>query len=85
MLNYLYITRAAALDAGLTHEGTLFGVPAWFDGDGDYVSMATPKLPILHAWCWLADKCFDLATYFMSADAVLESPISVKRRIPLEA
>lgn len=78
MLNYIYITAAAALDAGLTHEGKLFGVPAWFDGDDDgQIAMATPKVPILHVWCMLADSLYEMASRFMPADAVLVSPIKV--------
>lgn len=78
----IYITKAGALAAGLTHEGTLFGVPAWFadDGSGD-ISMATPKFVPLRAWCWLADQACELATYFMRADQVLASPITVTGRI----
>ncbi len=84
MLHYLYITRATALDAGLTHEGTLFGVPAWFDGDDDErISMATPKIPVLHLWCMLCDSLYEMASRFFSEDFVLVSPITVTRRIPL--
>jgi hypothetical protein len=82
MFDWLYITKTRALKSGLTHEGTLFGVPAWFAGDDDgEVAMATPKIPALHAWCWLADKCFELASYVTPADMVLVSPITIKNRI----
>ena len=82
MFGYIYITEAHARDAGLTHKGTLFGVPAWFAGDGDgEFCMATPKMPILHLWCWLADKCFDIAADFTPADMVLVSPIMISGRI----
>ncbi|WOH61920.1 hypothetical protein [Bradyrhizobium sp. BWC-3-1] len=80
--DYLYITKARALAVGLTHEGTLFGVPAWFaDVSDERVGAATPKAPLLNAWCWLADKSFDLAAYFIPAGRVLVSPIHVKGRI----
>jgi hypothetical protein len=78
----IYISKKAALAGGLTHEGTLFGVPAWFAGDDDgEICMATPKFVPFHAWCWLADKAYGIASYFMSSDSVLVSPIDVIRKI----
>lgn len=81
MLDFIYITKARALESGLTHEGSLYGVPAWFAEDNGDVAMATPKVPLLHAWCWLADKCFDLAAHFITDDTVLVSPIHITGRI----
>ena len=83
MVELIYITRDHAKAAGLTHEGTLFGVPAWFEGndeDSD-VTMATPNVPLLHAWCWLADKFYAFGAMLIPADAVLRSPITIKNRI----
>lgn len=82
MLDYIYITEARARESGLTHRGTLFGVPAWFAGDvnGD-VCMATPKAPLLHAWCWLCDKAYDMAASLTPAGMVLASPITIRGRI----
>ena len=77
MLHWIYITKACALEVGMTHEGTLFGVPAWFQGDDDECSMATPKIPALHAWCMFADFCYATAAFFMPSDGVLVSPITV--------
>lgn len=79
MIEFIYITRATAKAAGLTHEGTLFGVPAWFQGDDEDadVTMATPKVPLLHAWCWLADKFYEFGAMLIPADQVLRSPIHV--------
>lgn len=78
----IYISKSEALSAGLTHEGTLYGVPAWFadDGSGE-IAAATPKLVPLRFWCWLADHAYELATYFMRSDQMLESPIKVTKRI----
>lgn len=82
MPDWLYITKARALESGLTHEGRLFGVPAWFDGDDDgEVSMATPKIPALHLWCMLVDGLMEAASYLIPADAVLVSPITITGRI----
>jgi hypothetical protein len=82
MIALIYIGRATAKAAGLTHEGTLFGVPAWFAGDDDgELSMATPKVPLLHAWCWLADKFYAFGAMLIPADAELRSPIHITNRI----
>jgi hypothetical protein len=82
MPDWLYITKARALESGLTHEGRLFGVPAWFDGESDAaVAIATPKIPALHAWCMLGDCLMELASYVLPADAVLASPITITGRI----
>jgi hypothetical protein len=81
MPDWLYITKARAIESGMTHEGSLFGVPAWFEGDDNECVMATPKVPMLNAWCWFADKCFELASLFILSDAVLVSPIAVKNKI----
>lgn len=72
MLELIYISKSMALDAGLTHEGTLYGVPAWFDGDEHSEdAMATPKIPLLHLWCLLGDLVFYLACYLMPPDCEL--------------
>lgn len=82
MVELIYITREMAKGAGLTHEGTLFGVPAWFDdSDDEDLFMATPKIPLLHAWCWLADKFYAFGSMLIPADAVLRSPIRITNKI----
>jgi hypothetical protein len=74
----LYITKRQALDAGLTHEGKLFGVPAWFGEDDGHICMATPKIPLLHVWCMFCDALYELASYFLHGHQVLTSPIHIK-------
>ena len=81
LLDLIYISRDRAQEIGLTHEGTLFGVPAWFAGDDEEIAMATPKVPVLHAWCWFADRCFELAAFFTPSHVELVSPIRITRRI----
>lgn len=81
MPTWLYISRADALAAGLTHKGSLFGVPAWLAGEDGEVSMATPKIPALHAWCMLCDAVLELMSYFMPSDSILVSPITITGRI----
>lgn len=77
----LYITRQEALNAGLTHEGTLFGVPAYLAITSDYVVSGTPKVPVLVLWCMFADALYELASYFLRGHQVLQSPIRIERRI----
>ncbi len=76
----LYITKAEALEMGFTHEGTLFGIPAWFESERDDAGIA-PKFQPFQLWCWFADRCYEAATIFMRADQVLASPIRVTGRI----
>lgn len=78
-----YITKKEAIEMGFTHEGRLFGVPAWFRGDCEGAEFATavPKFIPLTLWCWLADKAFELAANFIPHDKTLVSPIRVTGRI----
>lgn len=76
-----YITKREALAAGLTHEGKLFGMPAWFGEDNGQICMATPKVPILHIWCMFCDALYELASYFLHGHNVLRSPIHIERPI----
>ncbi|HEY1035526.1 MAG TPA: hypothetical protein VGE09_11155 [Pseudoxanthomonas sp.] len=87
--DHLYLTRARAIALGFTHEGTLFGVPAWMrDVDGDPARdpiIACPKVPLLQLWAMLADAAYASATWFMFEDQVLPIPIRVLGKIPAEA
>ncbi len=76
----VYITKEDALGMGFTHEGYLFGVPAWFDGAGDDAGI-TPKFIPFQYWCWLADKACEFATLFMREDQGFHTPIRITGRI----
>lgn len=78
----LYITRARALELGATHEGTLFGVSAWFFGDDEDAPVCGPKVPALVLWTLFADAAYETATFFLPADQFIEAPIRITRRIP---
>lgn len=84
-LDFVYITRRRALELGFTHEGTLFGVSAWMMDVTTERLIACPKVPVLQVLTLIADGILKLATYFMSADQMIEAPIRVKRRIQLGA
>lgn len=78
MLSLIYITRAQALAFGFTHEGTLFGVPAWMrDGDSVHDCYACPKVPVLQAWALFADSLYEFASWFMWEDQSLQTPIHI--------
>lgn len=81
MRQLIYITEQEALEAGMTHEGRLFGAPAWLRVDSDDQVTGTPKVPVLHLWCWVADLAMELKACFFYVDEVVESPISIGRRI----
>lgn len=77
----MIVTRKAAIAAGMTHEGTLFGVPAWLKEESADLVWGCPKFLPLQVWCWLADKAFELFSYVVPEDMVLVAPIRLKRRI----
>lgn len=77
----LYITKKEAIKAGLTHEGTLYGVPAWFGEDDGVMVMATPKIPLLTLWTLFADAMYELASFFLRGHQVLRSPIHIEKAI----
>jgi hypothetical protein len=76
-----YITKKQALKAGLTHEGKLFGVPAYFGTDYGHAVTATPKVPVLNLYCLLADALYEFASYFLHGHHVLHTPIKIERPI----
>ncbi|HFT6991394.1 hypothetical protein ACL5HQ_13755 [Stenotrophomonas maltophilia] len=65
----------------MTHEGRLFGVPAWLREDSDTQVTASPKVPVLHLWCMAVDLVLEIAAAFVQEDRTLESPITLGRRI----
>lgn len=76
----IYVDKATALEIGMTHEGTLYGMPAWLAKSGDNFN-ATPKFPITIAWIWPVDRLYDLVSYFMREDQWMETPIRMTRAI----
>ncbi|TAA45650.1 hypothetical protein [Pseudoxanthomonas winnipegensis] len=81
---WLYVTESAAIASGLTHEGRLFGCPAWLRLDSEEHVVGTPKVPALAVWCCVVDRAMDLATCFLSADTVVVTPITVGRLLRKE-
>ncbi len=79
LLPALYVRETVAIANGMTHEGRLFGVPAWLRVDGDDQVTGTPKVPALHLWCLLIDLSLEVASCFMREDQVLASPITIGR------
>jgi hypothetical protein len=81
-LHLLYLPRRVAIEYGMTHEGWLFGVPAWIaQGSHNNELIAVPKIQILQLWALLADAVLGLATYFMREDQSFEAPIRIVRPI----
>ena len=78
---WLYITEADAIEAGMTHEGRMFGVPSWLRIDSEEQVTGSPKVPLLHVWCMFVDAVLEIGSWFVSSDNTVESPITVGRRI----
>lgn len=82
---HAYIDKATALKVGMTHEGTIFGAPMWFEGDPLATGMITgiPKSSIFTPWIWLCDQAFELATWFMLVEQSIQMPCTCTGRIKL--
>lgn len=77
-LHFIYLPRRAAIGIGFTYEGRMFGVPAWIAlGSHNNEIFACPKVPALMAWTLLVDAVMELATYFMTPDQCIETPIRI--------
>lgn len=81
-LHLIYLPRAAAVAYGMTHEGRLYGVPAWLAvGTQPNELFGAPKVPMLQLWCLLADAVLEATTYFMPADRAIETPVTILKPI----
>lgn len=80
ILAAIYLTKAQALALGLTHHGSIFGIPAWVADAGDEV-IGVPKVPALAAFTVALDWLMDAALYFLPDDVALETPLKVGRPI----
>ncbi len=56
ILDFLYIREKVAIEAGMTHEGRMFGVPAWLVETADNEVTGCPKIPALQLWCMAIDN-----------------------------
>lgn len=72
----LFITEQEALDAGMTHHGTIFGIPAWVR-ETAYGLDGAPKFIPAGAWLWVCDRLYDLAAMCLPRGRYLEAPLRV--------
>lgn len=81
--HWIYVPESLALQIGMTHEGRMFGVPAWLADDPNDrdIFWGAPKVPLLTLWCIFADKCYELFSYTMPSDKYLKTPIYPTRKI----
>lgn len=81
MLKYIYVTEAAARSYGLTHEGTVFGLPVWLgDVDNNESVLSLPKVPVLSLYLRVMNLLFDLFCDYVVQDN-LQIPLVVGRSI----
>lgn len=77
------ITREDALANGFTHEGSLYGIPVWFQDVDSDTPVCAPKLYLLTPYCMFMDALFGfVAGVFMREDQYLRTPMTIKGRIP---
>ena len=70
----LHISQEEALELGMTHEGTLYGVQVWYSGDPedlDSMSILPKFIPAL-AWLFLADAATDLFCFLANRNICVE-------------
>ena len=79
--DFLYLTQARAIALGFTHQGRLFGVPAWMrDVEGE-APICCPKIVALQFYAMAMDRLFELVAGSMSEEMELVTPLRVIRRI----
>lgn len=82
----LVITKQMARDAGMTHEGKIYGVPVWMGhvNDPEYVD-AVAKIYPLSWWMtfrgWVDDMIVDAVYLLFRHQIAIETPIEVIRPI----
>lgn len=71
----LYLTKARAKEYGFTHEGSIYGVPAYLVSlDAERVG-ACPKIVVLQLYSLFMDYMFGFMAYFCSEDTEITTPI----------
>lgn len=79
-LERLIINEDEARAAGLTHEGTLFGVPAWVAIDGEMV-IGCPKFSPLRHYCDFGNWLLDVAASMAGDDVQFVTPHTLGRAL----
>lgn len=77
LLDLAYLTRARAAALGFTHEGALFGIPAWIMNPASEAPLICPKVPALQLACIALDAVLEFAAGFLRDDQCLATPIRV--------
>lgn len=70
------ITKADALAAGMTHEGSVCGVPCWMAGADTNEPRIALKWPALQPWVDFCDWLYDCLARSLPEKWVIEFPIS---------
>jgi hypothetical protein len=83
---WLRITKQMALDAGMTHEGTVMGVPCWLENveDPDEIILAPkfyPMILYLKLAAYAVNAGAWLTSIMLSTDVRYDTPIVVRGRI----
>lgn len=74
-LDLLYLTKSRAKEYGFTHEGRIYGVPAYLVSlDPERVG-ACPKIVVLQLYSLFMDYMFAALANFCSEDTEIMTPI----------
>lgn len=77
----MWVTKAAAKNAGMTHEGTLYGIPVYLNILNKNDFNAVPKFWPSILWVLLCDVMYDFAAWFVPLDGEIVTPMTVGKEI----
>lgn len=73
----LFIDKAEAIALGMTHEGRMFGLPAWFRNPDSNEFLSAPKFVPSHYWFRFCDFALDVYAWFLPSDKGVTIPMIV--------
>lgn len=79
-----FITKSEALELGMTHEGTICGVPCWLRDPHSNAPSIALKCLLLQPWVSLCDWAYDFYMRFENSDRMIEFPIRTMTEIASE-
>lgn len=75
----LYIDKKMAREGGMTHEGSVYGMPCWLaDVDDPEMITAVAKFYPLNFYLAAMDTVFEALTYVIPAADGINTPINIK-------
>lgn len=74
--DWIYVSALRAKEFGLTHHGSIYGVPAYLRIDEEEVVTACPKITVLKYYIRFIDETVDFIMGFMPASLEFVLPVT---------